>query len=455
MKKLLLLTTCLSLSSCFSTTHYDASQLNTPEQWSIEASKTVPEVSQDNLYQWWKGFDDQTLNSLIETALQKSPDRLIAESKIAEARGIRRTARSFLFPQIGASATVRREDSDLVGLGQYPDTFYDAGFDASYELDIFGSNRNTASAADDNLNSIMKQYDDVSLTLIAEVARTYIDFRAAQNQARIAEKNLKSQEETMTLVNNLYEAGAVPKLDVERTSTLVNNTRASIPEYKRLEQNAQLRLSVLTGEFPENLKQSLNEEKVIPGADVQPVLMSPANIISLRPDIRAAAYNLSASTKLSKSEVANFFPKFNISGFYGITESALLGGGTVWNLVAGAAVSLLDFGRIEGQIDAANAREKQAFELYRKTVLAAVVEVETALNDYTQITSKKSSLQRSYQSADRALEISNISYREGEISFLDVLDAQRTANDADAALVAVNAAQSESLIRLYKSLGVY
>jgi len=452
MKKILLMTTCLTLSGCFSTTHYNTAQLQTPEQWSIGAAQAVPSVEKENLHQWWQGFDDATLNDLIVLSLEQSPDRLIAESKIAEVRGIRRTSRSSLFPQIGVSGSAKREDA---GAGRYPDTFYDAGFDASYEVDIFGRNRNNAAAADDDFNAIKEQYHDVTLTLIAEVARSYIDYRAAQNQVQIAEKNLESQEKTLSLVRNLNEAGTAPKLDVERTSTLVNNTRASIPEYKRLEENARLGLSVLTGEFPENLKPILESAMAIPGANVQPVLMSSANIISLRPDIRAAAYNLSAATNLSQAAVADFFPSFTISGLYGVTETALLGGTNIWSLAAGAAVSLLDFGRIEGQVDAADAREKQAFEQYRKTVLQAVVEVETALNDYAQITSRKVSLQQAYDSADKALDFSQTLYKEGEISLLDVLDAQRSANAAESSLVTANANQAESLVRLYKSLGVY
>ena len=125
------------------------------------------------------------------------------------------------------------------------------------------------------------------------------------------------------------------------------------------------------------------------------------------------------------------------------------------DVAIGVAVNLLDFGRIEGQIDAARAREKQAFEQYRKTVLSAVVEVETALNDYARINEKLVSLEDAYTSADKALELSQTLYKEGAISFLDVLDAQRSANNAEAAVVSARAEQAESLTRVFKSLGVY
>jgi NodT family efflux transporter outer membrane factor (OMF) lipoprotein len=455
MRNLLLLTSCLTLSGCFSTTMFSTSQVDTPLEWSVQAQQETPRVDADTLHGWWRDFADPSLNDLVDIALKHSPDRQIAEARIAEARGLRRSARSLLLPQISGSVFARREDADLSGTGQHPDNFYDAGFDASYEVDVFGKNRNNFKASDDSLNAIIAQYNDVTITLIAEVARSYIDYRAAQNHMRIAEKNLQSQEKTLALISDLHELGAAPRLDVERATTLVNNTKASTPEYRRVEENARLRLSTLTGVMPVNLMLKIAPEGSILEADAQPVLLSPVNIISLRPDIRAAAFNLSSASKLTKAAIADFFPQFNISAFYGVSETALSGGVNIWRIAAGAAVSLLDFGRIEGRIDAASAREQQAFAAYRKAVIGAVVEVETALNDYANITAKQAALGKSYQSASKALDLSQDLYKEGEISFLDVLDAQRSANNAEAALITAQALQVESLVRLYKSLGVY
>lgn len=454
MNKILLLATTAMLSGCVSL-GLDTSQVKMPAEWTTATAMDVRQVESGDLHQWWQGFGDPVLNSLVETALRESPDRLIAESKITEARGLRRTARGDLFPQISGAASAARRDEDITGGGGYPDNFYDAGFDASYEIDLFGKNQSNLDAADAGLKGVEADYNAVTLTLVAEVTRSYIDYRAGQEQKRIAEKNLHSQEKTFSLVRELNKMGEAPRLDVERAENLVNTTRASIPEYNRLEQNARLRLSVLTGQLPADLKPVLETKNGIPGGDVQPVLMSPAKIIALRPDIRAASYDLSAAAGLAESAGADFFPAFTISGFYGVTDSIVTGGTNIWNVAAGTAVSLLDFGRIGGRVDAANAREKQAFELYRKTVLQAVVDVETALNDYANINAKQVSLQKAFDSADRALALSQTLYGEGEISFLDVLDAQRSVNAAEAALISAKAAQSESLVRLYKSLGVY
>ena len=450
-KKYLILSSSLVLSACFAG-GLDANQPTPPTGWTAKNGHLVQVANVESLRGWWTRFNDTALNALVEQALESSPERLIAEAKIAEARGLRQSIRSSLLPQIGASASAGREDT---GASAYPDSFYDAKFDASFEIDIFGKNRKNFSASDSSLQAAQARYHDVSLTLIAEVVRTYIDFRAAQNQTYIADKNLQSQEKTLKLINDLYSLGEAPKLDVERAENLVNTTRASLPEFKRQTENARLRLSVLTGVMPETVLPLLTGHAVIPGATAQPALMAPAQVLAYRPDVRAAAADLAANTALAESTTAEIFPSFNISGFYGIADNAVLNSVNPWSVALNTAVSLLDFGRIAGRIDAARAREKQAFEQYRKTVLEAVSEVETALNDYAHINEQRISLQKAHLNAARALELSQTLYKEGEVSFLDVLDAQRSANNAESATVTANAAQAESLVRVFKSLGVY
>lgn len=453
MKRLLLLTTCLFLSGCFKGA-LDLSEPDRPQLWTAKDSASVKVVEAPTLKNWWKGFNDPVLNQVVELALAQSPDRLTAEAKILEARGLRRTALSGLLPQIGASGNAGRQDSGIDGEGSIDD-FYEAGFDASFEIDIFGRNRKNYSAAGARLDAAEASYHDVTLSLIAETVRTYIDYRASQNQYRIASKNLQSQEKTLARVKELKRLGSVPRLDVERAENLVQTTQASLPEFMRQVENAKLRLTVLTGSLPSALGPLLAPEAEIPGADVQPVLMVPAQALSLRPDIRVAEKNLLESTKLAEAATAEFFPVFNLAGFYGISDGGLVANANVWNVALGTAVAILDFGKIEGRINAARAREMQAYQQYRKAVLTAVAEVESALNDYAFINERRIALEKAFVSADNALNLSQTLYSEGEISFLDVLDAQRNANNAEAVAVSARAAQAESLTRLYKSLGVY
>jgi len=153
--------------------------------------------------------------------------------------------------------------------------------------------------------------------------------------------------------------------------------------------------------------------------------------------------------------VRDLFPSLRLNSFFGVTDNALISSRTIWDVGASAAVAILDFGRLEGLIDAARAREVQAFAVYKQSLIDAVVEVETALSDFAHLNKEREALQQSFAAADRAFALSTQLYEEGEVSFLDVLDSQRELNAAEADLVSARIAQAESLVRLYKSLGVY
>lgn len=422
-------------------------------------TSTTPEFkttqTPQNLKNWWYSLNDETLNNFVDTALKNSPDRAIAEAKILEARGQYRSAKSSLFPQIGLSTSGGRQDTASSPTAK-PYNFYDASFDASYELDIFGANRNTSAASKENVSAQENNYNDVSITLIAEVVRSYIEYKGFEDQIAIAYNNLDAQQQTLKLVALLVEVGENPQLDVDRASNIVNSTRASIPEFERLANNASLRLVTLTGMLPAQINSLMGTSQTgIPGTDIEPVLLAPTTILANRPDIQSAENTLLASTSLRKAAVAEIFPSFSISGLFGIADNNFASNANVWSIALGGAVKLLDFGRIEGQIDAAKAVETMSFEQYRKTVLNAVTEVETALNDFTQINKQRASLQLAYEDASKALILSQQLFNEGEIAFLDVLDAQRSANQAESALSSATTNQVAALIRVYKSLGVY
>lgn len=452
MKKqsLLLFPSMLVLSGCI-TTGMEFPELKFPKLWSAQNNSDVKIVEKEALKAWWSNFNDPALDALIEKTLEDSPDRKIAEARITEARGLLRTARSFYFPRLGFTGNGNRQDFGFAG----PGNFYDVGFDLTYELDVFGRVRNSKNAQERRLNALEAQYHDITLTLISDVARSYINFRAAQKQSAIAQKNLDIQKETLELIKQQHDIGEAPQLDVERAENIVNTTRASIPEFRRLADNYRLQLSVLTGALPEDIFPLIEESADIPGISLEPVLMAPADILSLRPDIRAASANLEANTSLSKAAVADLFPTFNLEGFFGYSEGPFAPTELVWRVLAGTAVALVDFGRIEGAIDAARAREVESFELMRKTVLYAVTEVETAFSDASYINEQRGALQKAYKNAERSFGFSEDLYKEGEISFLDVLDAQRVVNEAESALITAQAAQAESYIRLYKSFGIY
>ena len=423
--------------------------------WKHHDNARLYEASEvEKLKQWWYNIEDETLNSLINLTLADSPDRNIAKARIDEARGIRKTNKSTLLPQIGASVSGGRQDTGT-NFGSQPDYFSDARFDASYEIDLWGKNYNNLQSSDLALKSLQQNYDAISLSLISEVLRTYTEYREFEKQENIAKRNLKIQKKTLNLVKIRYDIGESSKLDVDRSSNLVNTTKASIPEFERLKNNKKLELTVLTGVMPTSIDSIIENSSKIPEFTSTPILLSPASVIASRPDVKAASFNLSSKTKLAESVTATLFPSLNISGFYGLADSSIISSENIWNIAIGTAVNLIDFGRIEGRVDASRAREYKAFEEYRKVILVAVTDVEMALNDYTKIEEKKTSLQKAYFNALSAYETSNRLYKEGEISFIDVLDSERILNSSNSSYVTAKAEHTKSIIRLYKSLGVY
>ncbi len=451
MKRILFLPVCLLLSGCFQTGLGDWQEPDQPSMWENLNDMSLSEGDVRDLEKWWTRFEDPALDALVAVALEESPDRKIAEARLLQARGLRRSQRSYLLPQVGASASGGWQDT-----GSAPkDDYYDAGFDASYEIDVFGKNRNDFSASSAAVRAAEAGYDIASVALVGEVVRGYIDFRAAQNQFRIARKNLKAQEKTLVLISDLYRLGSSPRLDVQRAANLVNTTRASLPEYQRQAENARLQLSILTGRLPGDIAKIVAPHAVIPDNDVQPVLYAPAAVLTMRPDVLQAQQNLIQKTHLSKSAFAMLFPTLTLEGFYGLRDGPLISSATVWDLAVGAAVNLLDFGRIEGQIDAAKASEQEAFAQYRKVVISAVVEVETALNDYGRYLQKYKALQDAHANAQSAFELSQTLFKEGEVSFLDVLDSQRSLNNAESSVVEAKASLAQSTVRLFKAMGVY
>ncbi len=425
----------------------------TPLSWTSSQSTKVEAAKPTELSQWWKSFHDEQLNSLIDQALAHSPDVKIAAAKIAETRGLFKTADAQLMPEVTAGAGANRQRS----LFLFPITGNNgnADFDASYELDLFGKNRSAAQAADAATRAAQGDYEWVKISLVAEVARNYIDMRAAEKQIRLAQKNLKTENETLELVDRQHQAGGTSEFDKERTALLVSQSQAQIADYQRQKEVYGLSLMTLTGLSQEELATHLAGSAEIPAIDARPAVLAPADVMANRPDILAANARLEEATSLTKSEAASVFPTISVGGMFGIAKTALVNTTSVWTIGANAAVSVLDFGRIQGRIDAASARETQAYELWRKSMLQAVQDVETSLTNVGRIQQQRVSLEHARDHATRAFSLAQVRYKAGDTSLLDVLDAQRQVIESDSQLINTEAQYAAAVIALYKALGQY
>jgi len=424
-----------------------------PEQWATDVDDAADTEQTDSLKTWWKLFHDEKLDWLIDQTLSGSPDIKQAAAHIDEARGMQKTAFAELFPTVSANADYARSRSLFIA--PITANTHDASFDASYELDVFGKNRNASDAADTAVLAATKDADWIRLSLIAEVARDYISMRAAEKQIDLAKANLATEKSTLKLVKQQHAAGGASEFDVERGEVLLSQSDARITEYERQKDTSLLALVTLTGLTAEQIQENLTASAKIPGVDLTPIANTPAEVLAQRPDIAAANLRFSQATSLKESQAAAIFPSISISGLYGISKTAIVDSSTVWSLGPTAAVNLLDFGRIQGQINAASAREVEAYEAWRKAVLQGLQDVETALTNVAHIHEQAISLQHAKNHAANAVSLAKVRYKEGDAAFLDVLDAQRQMIDADSALIDAESNYVTSLIALYKALGQY
>jgi NodT family efflux transporter outer membrane factor (OMF) lipoprotein len=278
-----------------------------------------------------------------------------------------------------------------------------------------------------------------------------------QNQLRITHSNLQSQQHTLALTEKLFKEGVVARHEVVRSRALTETTMSQIPALEARMIGSQRQLEVLVGQNPGSLAVDLNELGNVPQAPSGPLLSSPAATIRNRPDLRIAERHLAAATAMQGVAIAELFPKISLSAFLGLRntdieslfKSAAFSYGTAANLLQ----PLLNFGRIRAGIDLAEARQKEAYLAYEKAILEALQETETAMTRYLNEEIRRQMLTRSAEDLRESVRLSQLRYQEGVISFLDVLDAQRTLYAAEIELARSEAGASTDLIAVYKALG--
>jgi NodT family efflux transporter outer membrane factor (OMF) lipoprotein len=372
---------------------------------------------------------------------------------VAEARGQRRTSAGALYPQIDLSSTAGRGDEGIRTFGN-PNTLYEAAFDASYEIDLFGGNAARVDAADADLRAQEANYAEVLLSLTAEVVREYSDYRRLQRQIILTEETLTSQREGLRLTRTRFAGGIATDLDVAQAESLALSTEAQLPGARQAARASLLRLSVLTAEAPATLETQLDEAKPVPIPDVTPLLEQPAQVLGRRPDLIAAAASLQSASALSVAETTELYPSLSLSALFGVQDTTAFGGFNIWSLGAGIAAPLFNFGRIEGRIDAAEARQEAAYHTYRQRVLEAVAEVETALSDLLQQRNRRTVLKQSVNADQRALTLARTRYKDGIVPFLDVLNAEQQALKSQLALAEADGAEAIAFAAVSKALAL-
>ncbi|MXS80571.1 efflux transporter, outer membrane factor (OMF) lipoprotein, NodT family [Nitrosomonas eutropha] len=436
-----------------------------PDSWQAEKEETVEwqsmsvqPIDQQVLKHWWKNFNDPRLDSLIDRALSGNFDLKIALSRIDQARAERSAIRAGLFPSVNAAANVQRSHNPFPGFA--PDikfNLFELGFDALWEIDLFGRLRRQLEAASADLDAVNIQYGQALVTLTADLARSYIEYRSFQNQLRITRANLAAQQTTQELTEKLFKAGVGTRYDAVRARAQTETTKAQIPDLEGSLVAALRQLERLTGQQPGTLTAILSGSNAMPMAPRHVILDSPAAAIRHRPDLRTAERRLAAATALQGAAIAELFPRLSLSAFLGLRNTELdalfKSAAFSYNTAAGLLQPLLNFGRIRAGIDLANARQQEAYLIFEKTILEALQEIETALTRYLKEEIRRQALARSVTDLREAVRLSQLRFQVGSVSFLDVLDAQRTLYSAEIDLARSEAKASTNLIAVYKALG--
>jgi NodT family efflux transporter outer membrane factor (OMF) lipoprotein len=428
--------------------------LTTLATWSgeLQGGLTAGELDPETLATWWERLDDPELTALVEAAIAANLDLRTAEAQLRQARAERALTSANRFPTLGSHGEVARQGT-LSGGGGSSTELYAGGFDAQWEIDVFGGLRRAVEASEADLQVAEETRRDVLVTVVAEVALNYVELRTFQRRFAAAKRNLALQEETLEIVRSQFENGAATALDLERASANLAATRASLPALEQNVQRSKNRLTTLLGEVPGTRDGQLDSPAEIPVPPLEVAVGVPADVLRRRPDVRAAERRFAAETARVGVATAELYPKFVLRGSVGV--ESLSPGSVTRPFRVGPEVRypIFDAGRTRRQIEIQDAVQEQAMLAYEAAVIGALEETQNALTDFALEQERLALLRESTESAARAAELASRRYEAGYSPFLEVLDAQRTVLAVQDDEAASAGAVTSNLVRLYKALG--
>nr|WP_293706191.1 efflux transporter outer membrane subunit [Stenotrophomonas sp. UBA7606] len=407
---------------------------------------------------WWAQFDDPVLGRLVHDALGDNLDLQIAMARVRAARAVFTEQRLDQLPHItaGGSQDRRKQPDPLLGGERVSSETYQLGFDAGWELDLFGRQRRAAEAARADLGAERDNLADAQVMVAAEVARNYFELRGSQKRIAVARDTLRNLRETQRLTETRLELGAGSELDVQSSRARLKAIEADIPLLEVSEVQSRHRLAVLLGQRPGALDAVLQPRAVPAFAKALP-LGDTSNLLRQRADVRMAERRLAAATARVGVATADLFPRISLSGFVGFLggdASGLVNGNNkAWSLTPSISWAAFDFGSVRARLRASKAQADGAAAEYEQAVLLALEDTENALTRYAKQQARLGIVAEQAQAARKAESLAQLRYREGSEDFLALLDAQRNQLAADDALAAAEASVNVSVVAVYKALG--
>jgi len=419
------------------------------------------------LESWWEGFNDPLLTTVVQRALAQNLDLEQARARILQSRAMARAAGAALLPQAGASGSVARVDQSLLSpigeIGSHLPGFerdyddYAVGASASWEIDLFGGLRRAREASLAGARSAEATAQAVRISVAADAADAYLQIRAYQARLQVANRQLRTQEDLVSLVDQRAQQGVSPDRDLNTAKAALDGVRAAIPPLQAGLDAELNRLDVLMGAQPGTYRAELETPAALPATPALSIADGPADLLRRRPDILAAEQALIAANAQIGAAVSDYYPKVSISGLLGYEslDSARLftGLGEESQIAAGLRWRLFDFGRVDAEVAQAKGRKAEALAAYRASILKATEDVENALSDLNQQQVRASALSRQINELTRARDQAQQAYEGGAISLVEVRDADRDLLTASDELVRARAETDRAAVAAYRALG--
>ena len=410
--------------------------------------------------QFWETFADTELDKLVSEALTANHDLRIAMTRVREARALRRDAAFDLAPSLNASGgytkTRTASASTLPGAARESE-YYDASFDAFWELDFFGGVRRGVEASNAQLGATEAGVRDAQVIVTAEVTRTYFELRGQQQQLDVARRNVSNQQSTLDLAQVRLDAGSGTEFDTARAQAQLSATLGTIAPLEAAVARSIHRLSVLIGREPGALRAELSPPQDLPPLPGIVPVGDPAGLLRRRPDIRIAERDLAGATANIGVAVADLFPRVTFTGnagYVAATSSALGDRGTDGYVLApGISWGIFDLGHVQARIGAAKWRKEGALLKYQQPVLQALEETEDSLVTHARARDRLVHDEAAFKASNTAAGLARVRYENGASDFLQVLDAERTLLESEDRLARSRTEAATSLIAVYKSLG--
>jgi len=458
------------LAGCSAGPDYHEPKLAMPASWQEGQQKGV-DVGSAELARWWTEFNDPLLDSLVARALKANLDLFVAEARIREARASQILAEAGAWPVLNSSGAYTRNHASQNAVGSptqgaiaaprsganLDQDFYKSAFDSSWEVDIFGGTRRRVEAAQATVDAAVEDRRSVLVTLLGDVAKNYIDLRGLQRRLAVAQASLQAQQDTARLTKIRFDAGLASDLELAQAEGQASITAAEIPALESALKQTLYRLDLLLGGQPGTLSDELAPQAPIPALPPAAHVGLPAELLRRRPDIRRAERQLAAATAQVGAATADLYPKFFITGAFGLQSVSasdwFTGSSRFWSIGPTVTWPVFDAGKIRANIEIRSAQQEQAFRLYEKAVLSAMQEVESALASYAKEQVRYRALLQAVTANRRAVELANELYRQGLVAFLNVLDSERTLYASELDLAQSEANMASNLVTLYKALG--